>query len=397
MKADGGLTAGELQAPDHSTAVAMLQNLGHTPIQVKESSGEAAEEKRQGLRILPKGRSLSLTDFTRDLATLMQAKVPLEKAMDMLVDLAEVETTRSLLSRILESVRGGRSLSEALSAEPGVFNRFYINMVRAGEEGGALDRVLMRLSSFQEQYDELKRNVQTALIYPLILLIVTLSSLMILMVVVVPQFQTLFEDMGQELPLMTQLVIAAGDAIRQTWWIVLIAITGLVWWLRRRLMDPVFRLAWDSRLLKLPLVGGLIIRIQAALFSRTLSTLLGSGVTLLNALLIVKETMTNQFVSQRLAAAAELVREGEYLASSLTKVGGFPRLLVHLVRVGEETGELASTLTQLADIYDREVKVSIQRMLALLEPALIIILGILIGGIITSILMAILSVNDLAL
>ena len=398
MKSDGEMTSGELQAPDQSTAVAMLQNLGHIPIQVKEaSSSEPARVKAQASRFKRRSKAFPMIDFTRDLATLLRSGVSLENAMVMLVDLAETESAHNLLSRVLEKVRGGEALSDALSSESSVFNRFYVNMIRAGEEGGALDSVLLRLSEFLDQYDSLKRSVQTALIYPLILMVVTLLSLMILMVVVVPQFQVLFEDMGQELPFITQVVIAVGDVVSQWWWLALLVFIAAGYWLRKRLDDPVFRMGWDSRLLKLPLLGELVVRMQVAIFSRTLSTLLSSGVTLLRALTIVKETMTNKVIARKLGEAAEQVREGEYLADSLARVGGFPRLVEHLVRVGEESGELESTLVQLADIYDREVRVTIQRMLALLEPVLIIGLGLVIGGIIASILVAILSVNDLAL
>ncbi len=398
MKSDGQVTTGELQAPDQSTAVAMVQSLGHIPVQVREASTrELAKEKKPVLRFKRRNKAFPVIDFTRDLATLLNAGVALENSMVMLVDLAETESSHALLSRLVDKVRGGQSLSDALSAESSVFNRFYVNMIRAGEEGGALATVLMRLSEFLDQYDSLKRNVQTALIYPLILLVVTLLSLMILMVVVVPQFQVLFEDMGQELPFVTQIVISVGDVVSQWWWAALLLIAGMVYWLKKRLADPVFRMAWDSRLLQIPLLGDLVVRIQVAIFSRTLSTLLSSGVTLLKSLMIVKETMTNRVIARKLAEAAEQVREGEYLADSLASVGGFPRLLEHLVRVGEESGQLESTLIQLAEIYDREVRVMIQRMLALLEPVLIIGLGLMIGGIIASILVAILSVNDLAL
>ena len=392
MAADGELVEGEIEARDHATAIKQIQVLGHTPIRAEELRGAV----RSPIRILRRRRGrLDLARFTRDLATLLKAGVSLERSLEMLADLADEGQAAGVITRILEEVRGGQALADALEGQSGVFSRFYVNMIRAGEAGGALEAVLARLSAFLEQYDELRRSVQTALIYPGILLFVTLASLTILMAVVVPQFKSLFEDMGQELPTITRVVIGAGEAFQSWWWVLALLIFGAAWLLRRALARADFRLRWDGWMLDLPLVGELVTRIQVAVFARTLATLVASGVALLNALGIVCGTLTNRVLAGRLGEATDRVREGERLADGLTLVGGFPRLAIHLVRVGEETGELEPTLFQLADIYDREVRVSIQRMLSLLEPALIIGLGVLIGGIIMSILVAILSVNEL--
>lgn len=398
MKPDGSTISGDVQASDQASAVTLVQDLGYIPIQVIEASlVSESREKNNFLVGFKRKNHFSLIEFTRDLATLLQSGIPLERAFSILVDLADTEQSNALLMLLLDKIRSGQALSEALETEPALFNRFYISMVRAGEESGALGSVLNRLSEFLLQYDEIKRSVKTALIYPLILLVVTLLSLMILMIVVVPQFQVLFEDMGQELPLITQVVIFIAEIISSGWWGFLLLVAGITYWTRYRLLDPVFKQSWDNKLIHLPLVGDLILKAQMAIFARTLSTLLGSGVSLLHALTIVRETLTNSWISSNLAEVVEQVREGEYLADSMAVVGGFPKLLQHLIRVGEESGELHKSLCQLADIYDREVGVSIQRLLAMLEPALIIGLGVLIGGIIASILVAILSINELAL
>jgi len=397
MKSDGEISSGEIQAPDHSTAVEMLQNLGHIPIQVNQASRIGNPDKKTSSIFFKSSRSkFSLLGFTRDLATLLSSGVSLESSMVMMVDLAASEQQHALLNRILDKIRNGQSLSSALSEESSFFNQFYINMIKAGEESGALDVILVKLSDFLEQYNSLKSNVLTSLIYPVILLIVTLVSFMILLTVVVPQFQVLFEDMGQELPVMTQFVISVGEIVSGGWWIFLLIVLAVVALIRKRLSEPAFRLKWDGLMLRMPVFGELLLRIEIAVFSRTLSTLLGSGVTLLESLKIVKQTMMNQSIAQKLSDVIEQVREGGYLADSLARAGGFPRLFEHLVRVGEESSKLESTLIQLAEIYDREVRMSIQRLLALVEPVLIIGLGLLIGGVIASILMAILSVNDLA-
>ena len=397
MKNDGEITTGEIKAPDHSTAVEMLQNLGHIPIQVNEASRiNNSDKKTSGFIFKSRRSKFSIIEFTRDLATLLSSEVSLESSMVMLVDLAETEQEHALLNRILDRIRNGQSLSSSLSEESSYFNHFYINMIKAGEESGALDVILVKLSEFLDQYHSLKSNVLTSLIYPVILLAVTLVSFMILLTVVVPQFQVLFEDMGQELPVMTQFVISVGEVVSSGWWIFLFIVIAIAALIRKRLSEPAFRLKWDRIMLRLPVFGELLLRIEIAVFSRTLSTLLGSGVTLLESLTIVKQTMMNQSMAQKLTDVIEQVREGGYLADSLARAGGFPRLFEHLVRVGEESSKLESTLVQLAEIYDREVKISIQRLLALVEPVLIIGLGLLIGGVIASILMAILSVNELA-
>ena len=398
MKPDGTTTSGDVEASDQTSAVTLVQNLGYIPIQVINKSLYA----ESGTNIAffgntRRAKHFHVIEFTRDLASLLHSGVSLEQAIAILVDLAETEISHALLTRLLDKIRSGRALSEALETEPAFFDHFYVNMVRAGEESGALGVVLNSLSEFLLQYDEIKRNVKTALIYPVILLAVTLISLMILMILVVPQFQVLFEDMGQELPVITQLVIFTADVVSNAWWIFLLLAACLTYWIRYRLSDPEFQLSWDSKLLRLPLVGDLLLKVQMALLARTLSTLLGSGISLLHALTIVVDTLANRWIAAKLEAVVAKVREGEYLADSMATVGGFPKLLQHLIRVGEETGELDKSLVQLADIYDREVGISIQRMLAMLEPALIIGLGLVIGGIIASILVAILSINELAL
>ena len=215
--------------------------------------------------------------------------------------------------------------------------------------------------------------------------------------VVVPQFSQMFEESGKALPMPTQVVIAAGDAVRHYWWAMVLVVVGVFSWFSRQMRVPASRLRWDRRLLDLPLVGDLIGKLEVARFSRTLGTLIGNGVTLLAALSIVKETLSNTVMSQGLTEVAAQLKEGKGLGKPLFETGLFPKLAVHLVMVGEETGKLQEMLIRVADIYDREVQTAVKRLLALMEPVLILGLGLVIGGIIMSILVAILSVNDLAM
>jgi general secretion pathway protein F len=284
-----------------------------------------------------------------------------------------------------------------MESREGVFTRFYLNMIRAGEAGGALDVVLQRLTEFMERSRELRDTVKSALIYPAILVGVSVLSVAILLMWVVPQFSQMFEESGKALPLATQIVIAAGDGVRSYWWLMVLGGFSVYIWFARQLREPVSRYRWDRRILGLPLVGDLVGKLEVARFSRTLGTLIGNGVSLLAAISIVKETLGNSVMADALGEVARQLKEGKGLGQPLMEAGLFPKLAVHLVMVGEETGKLQEMLIRIADIYDREVHTSVKRMLALMEPVLILGLGLVIGGIIMSILVAILSVNDLAM
>lgn len=395
---DGVLIEGELQASDHAAAIEWLQEQGHTPIQARNTgAGDGLSRRVLDRRSPFKRRSpLDVARLTRDLSTLLTAGVQLERSLEILGELADDPATGALISRLLEEIREGASLAVALERQEGVFSRLYVNLVRAGEAGGALESVLDRLAVFMERYEELKASVKSALIYPGILLTVTAASVIVLLVFVVPQFAVLFEDMGQPLPLPTRIVVGAGQNIQDYGWILLLLIAGLYYLGRRQLDKPDVRYHVDRWLLHLPLLGELIVRFEVTVFARTLGTLLASGVPVLNALAIVKETHTNRVLAAAVAHIAEDAAQGKGLAEPMRRTGRFPPLASHLVQVGEETGQLDQTLSRLADIYEKEVSQAIQRALVLVEPILIIGLGVVVGGIIMSILVAVLSVNELA-
>lgn len=378
--------------------VERLQGMGLIPIRVEESVARAAGSA-SGWGFLDKKR-ISQDDvavFTQELATLLKAGLPLDRCLEILIGLSANEPVRMLMGQLREDVRGGSALSKAMEAREGVFTRFYLNMIRAGEAGGALDVVLQRLTEFMERSKELRDTVKSALIYPVILVGVSLLSVVILLMWVVPQFSQMFEESGKALPLPTQIVIAAGDGVRNYWWVMALVGIGVYSWFARQMREPAARYRWDRRVLNLPLFGDLVGKLEVARFSRTLGTLIGNGVSLLAALSIVKETLSNTVMANALSDVARQLKEGKGLGKPLMESGLFPKLAVHLVMVGEETGKLQEMLIRIADIYDREVHTSVKRMLALMEPVLILGLGLVIGGIIMSILVAILSVNDLAM
>jgi general secretion pathway protein F len=384
------------EAADEGSLLLALQGEGLLPIRISPAKSRPLallRLGRRGARISHKQISL----FTRELLTLLQAGLPLDRALVVLLDLTAREPEfNAMIGKILDKVKGGAQLSDALDAQGGVFSRFYLNLIRAGEAGGALEVVLERLTQFLESSKELRDTVTTALIYPAILVTMAVGSLLLLLTFVVPQFTEMFENAGKELPVPTQIVVGTAEAIRSYWWTLIPVAAGVVAWVRYQRADPVRRLVWDGWMLKLPLFGDLVLKLQVASFSRTLATLLSNGVPLLAGLSIVKETLNNRVVAEKIGLAAESLKQGGGLSAPLMEAELFPSLAMQMIKLGEESGHLAEMLDRVAVVYDKEIKISIQRLLALLEPVLIVGLGIMIGGIIMSIMLAILSVNDLA-
>lgn len=391
----GEAIEGEMEAADEAAVVRHLQDSGHIPVRAEPAG------RRSMLRLnLRRGQrglgAKEIASFTRDLATLLQAGLPLDRALQILTDLADDPRLENLISNLQEQVRGGATFSAALQEQGTTFSRLYINLVRAGEAGGALELVLERLSDYLERSRELRESVLSALIYPAILLTVAAVSVVMLLVYVIPQFTQLFEDMGQDLPLATQMVVGMGNFFRGYWWLLLLLVLGIVAYFRQQFGDPQKRYRWDRRILRIPMIGELVSKVEMARFSHTLSTLLGNGVPLLTALGIVKEILSNRVLAEGVETAADSLKQGRGLAEPMMETGVFPQLALQMMKVGEESGQLDSMLSKVAHVYDREVKTAIQRVLALLEPVLIVGLGVFVAGIIMSILVAVLSVNQLA-
>ncbi|WP_020563583.1 type II secretion system F family protein [Methylosarcina fibrata] len=392
----GETEEGVRDAPDEQFLIGALQAEGYIPIRVAPASAKSF----LGLSIGARQSKLSQKEialFTGELATLLDSGLPLDKSLTVLIDLAEDnERLSKLIGRVLEKVKGGSSLADALEKQPGVFSRFYLNMIRAGEAGGSLGEVLNRLTEYLERSRELKDTVSTALIYPAILLIMSLASLFVMLIFVVPQFTEMFESAGKALPLSTQIVVGLAEWLQSYWWILVGAAVVITSYMRFQLADPVTKKVWDGRFLKLPLAETVLLNKETANISRTLGTLLGNGVSILSALAIVRETVDNLVLVDTIQKAEEELKQGKRMSDALLKTGIFPKMAMQMIKMGEETGHLEEMLMRVAEIYDKQLKVSIQRMLALLEPALIVTLGLMIAGIIVSILLAILSVNDLA-
>ncbi len=384
-------------AENESLLIIALQNEGVIPLNVSESKdtflGLLFPSTASGLKVSQKDIGI----FTRELATLLSAGLPLDRSLSVLINLTEDGSPiNQMTENILEKVKSGAPLSDALDAQNKVFSRFYLNMIRAGEAGGSLENVLERLADYLEQSKELRDTVSTAMIYPVILMVISFASVFLLLTFVVPQFTEMFENSGKELPIPTQVVVGAAEFLKSYWWALFAGFLLLVAVVKYELSDSKRRRVWDYRFLKIPLVNDLIVKLEVASFSRTLETLLSNGVTLLSALSIARETLTNTAISDTVGEAANSLKQGGGMSDVLIDSGQFPMMALQMIKLGEETGRLQEMLGKVAITYDKEIKTAIHRMLAMLEPALIVILGIIIAGIIISILMAILSVNDLA-
>jgi len=397
----GDVSSGQLEAANESEIVDRLRDQGLLPMQIAQALGAAATGERaskppRASWFAPKRVTRdNVLGITRELATLLRAGLPLDRALELLITLAPSLPVAVMLQGVRDEVRGGKSLSQALDARREVFSRFYVNIVRAGEAGGALGTVLQRLAETMERTKELRESVRSALIYPTILIFVAVASVMVLLVFVVPQFQSTFAQAGKALPLPTQVVIVVGTFLRNWWWAALPAVALAVLWFRRRGRVPSVRRARDARLLRTPLLGDLIAKVEIARFARTLATLLANGVTLLAGLGIVKETMGNVVLSTALDGVTAKLREGKGFGRPLADTGLFPRLATQMILVGEESGRLEEMLARVADVYDREVATAVKRFLAVLEPILILSLAVMVGGIVFSILLGVMGMSEL--
>lgn len=396
-RANGEIEKGELEADNEAALVKLLQQDGMLPLEIKRAGGAADFLKRS----LGSGDGKRLpqqlvTNFTRDLAILLDAGMTLDRSLHILADLSESEETKVLMTRVRERVQDGAAFSNALEEQRGVFSPLYISMVRAGEAGGVLQNVLVKVAEYLERSDELRESVRSALVYPTILVVIAGLSVAMLLVFVVPQFKQMFEDMGATLPLATRVVIAAGDFFSNWWWAMLASIFLGIAFIKHQLQQPEVKAQWDRRILHWPMVGDLVAKVETARFARTLSTLLENGLPLLSALTLVKDVIGNAVISQSIADAADNLKKGKGFADPLIEQKILPPLALQMIKVGEESGNLEKTLSKVADVYDQEVRIKVSQMLTLLEPILIVTLGLIVAGIIVSILMAVLSANELA-
>jgi len=385
--ASGKVQSGQLNADSEREAVRILQSKQLTPVKIQETK-QASEGGRK-----KKISKNDVLDFTNGLCTLVEARVPIDKALRLLDSITESSAMRGLVLNLLGDVKEGRSLAEAMESYPTVFTKMYVNIVRAGEEGGILHDLLPDLAEFLESSAKTRQAVISAMVYPIVLLVTGIISVFLLLVFVVPQFAVMFEDAGTDIPPSAAFLLSLS-AFLQNYGYLFLVFTGLLVFLWKRLdKNPKTRLQKDGFLLSLPMVGTLILYQECAVFARTLGALLGAGIPLIRALRVAREVIANSVLTQHLLQVEEDVRGGAGLGISLEKTDQFPTLLHQLVAVGEESGRTSDILLKTAVTFDNYVRNQMSALVSALQPALIIFLAIAVGGITITMLSAVFSMN----
>jgi general secretion pathway protein F len=395
----GKIVTGTQDASDEKGVVAALQAQGYIPIRIT-SSAKASSRLSSGWEksifgVLKKVSEKDILRFTEDLATLLDSGLPLDRSLQILRDASDKKGLKSVLNDVLKAVQKGSDLSDALANHPKRFSRFYVNMVKAGEAGGFLDLILKRMSIYLNDIKDLKEYIVSAMIYPLFLICIGGISILILLTYVIPKFAVIFADLGQAIPFSTQLLLSTAAFFQRYVLLLLAGFAAAIFLWRRFSMTPAGRYRIDSFLTTLPVVGGFIQELETARFARTLGTLIKSGVPILGSLTLVQGVIRNRVIAESLDFIRERVREGDALSKPLADSDMFPKLATQMIIVGEETGRLDEMLFKIGDIYEKKVRNLIKKGMSLMEPAVILTMGIIIGFIVISMLMAIFSMNDM--
>jgi general secretion pathway protein F len=390
----GETVEGLMDGKDEESIIQGLHRLSYIPIRIS-----LAQTKGSSFRltaILPKRVGIKdLLVFTQEFSTLISAGLPMDRSLNILGALTENEKLRETTKEVLTQIEGGSSLAEALSQYPRIFSRLYVNMVKAGESGGFLEVILSRLAQYLQSVKEIKEYLISVMIYPLILTIVSGISVAILVTFVIPRFAKIFSDMGQAIPVPTQIMLTISHLVRSYWWAGLGIIVLIYLGLKVYTRQEERKVRWDRFKLRWVAIGEIIKKIEVARFSRTLGTLLQSGVSILPALNLTKEVSQNRVISRSIAYVHDRLREGKAISRSLEETGVFPPLAVHMIGVGEETGRLDEMLIKVAETYEENVQNAIKRFVSLLEPLIILIMGLIVGFIVISMLLAIFSINEI--
>jgi type IV pilus assembly protein PilC len=413
MDAKGKEVTGALEVDSLNAAIARVREMGLFPTNVTAATGKdrkpargapsptvtAAKSARKGMKLnlnLGGGgvRTKVLSSFTRQLATLIDAGLPLLRGLDVLRKQEKNVVLKQTLAQLTEAVEGGSTFSEALAQHPKIFNKLYVNMVRAGEAGGVMDVTLMRLADFQEKAQKIKGKVVSAMVYPSVVMFVAVAILTFLMVVIVPKFQEIFRDLleGKEMPFLTLWVMKASNVIKNQFLIVIGVIAASVIAIKLFGKTENGRLVIDRIKLKLPIFGQLLSKAGIARFSRTLGTLIASGVPILQALNIVRDTAGNAVIANAVSRVHDAVKEGERVTQPLEASGVFPPMVLSMVDVGEETGALPDMLMKIADVYDDEVDNAVGALTSLLEPIMIVFLAVIVGTIVIAKFLPLISI-----
>ena len=388
---DGKVRTGSLTGETDKLVARELRRQGLTPVFV------GIEQKKNFVFKMPGaggGRRKDVLYFTQELSTLLSSGVPVDRALSITSELTERVAFRAIVSDVLRVLKGGKSLAESLATHPAYFPDLYINMVRAGEASGSLATVFERLSEFEKSRDELRNYIISSMIYPILLACVGVGSILILMNFVVPRFASVFADSHMKIPLPTELMLDASKIVQAWWWVVALALGGLVAAFKSYTATQDGRLHWDKLRLRIPLLGDAMLKAETSRFARAMSTLVANSVPLVQSLAISAGILNNRYMARALAEVSQGVKRGEGLAGPMRKAGVFPPLAAHLLTVGEETGKLDQMFARMSDIYENETRSAIRRFTALFEPLVILVMGIVVGALVLSMLLAITGIND---
>lgn len=390
-----------IEASNQVEAMAALKKQGLLPIEIKEAKSKAAKVMAAG-----KGKNITIpgfggsvkpaqvTLFTRQLSTLQDAGLPIVQSLQILTDMQRPGKFKTTIGQVTEEVQGGSMLSDAMARHPKIWDRLYTNLVKAGETAGALDTILRRLSEFREKAQRLKKKIISALIYPVAVMTVAVGILVFIMVVIVPKFTQIFTELGIKMPALTLFLIAISDFVAGWWWIALLGIITFAIAVKLIRSTEIGGNTVDRLTLRMPVLGNVVKKGSVARFTRTLGTLVSSGVGFLDALDITKSATPNIVVRNAIQAVRDSVKEGETINEPLRRSGVFDDIVVNMIKVGEETGELDRMLSKIADNYDEEVDQAVAAMMSLLEPALVIFMGGAVGFIVIALFMPLISIIE---
>jgi type IV pilus assembly protein PilC len=374
--ANGELRTATIDAPSREDVVAQLRRQRMSIVKVDE---DAKPRRTKG--------SIKMRDiviFTRQFSTMINAGLPLVQALDILAKQSENKTLSAATRDIVFDVESGHTVADALAKHPNAFSELYVNMVAAGEAGGILDTILMRLATFMEKNDALIRKVKGAMIYPAVIMSVAAIAIIVLLIFVIPVFESMFASVGMALPMPTRVVIGISGFLKAYWYVVAAAIVTLVWLVRRYYRTPGGKLRIDRTLLKFPVLGDVLRKSAVSRFTRTLGTLISSGVSILDGLEITAKTAGNRVIQDAIMASRASIAGGDTIAAPLQKSNVFPPMVISMIAVGEQTGGLDEMLAKIADFYDEEVDAAVSGLLALLEPVMIVFLGVVVGGMVVA-------------
>src|SRR5712692_6406898 len=375
----GGTMTGEIEAPDRTSAVGELRKRAILVTKIQERAGSKSPSKAGG-----KVKDKEMAIFTRQFSTMIDAGLPLVQCLNILAEQSESKNLRDVTGRVARSVEQGSTLADSLRRHPRAFDDLFTNMVEVGESGGILDVVFQRLAAYIEKAAALKRKVKGAMIYPASIISVAFLVVIFMLTFVIPTFTKMFKDLGADLPLPTQVVVWFSDFVRSYILFIFAGVIGCFSALRAYYRTERGRSTIDALMLKLPVIGTLIRKVAVARFTRTLGTLVSSGVPILEGLRITARTAGNRVVEKAVMQCRAAVTAGKTLAEPLKASGVFPPMVIQMISVGEQTGALDAMLSKIADFYDDEVDTAVSSMTALLEPIMIVVLGVLIGGLVVA-------------